>query len=118
MPIAVVTFDDPQHEDIVLLGQTGFLQFFDMRFLGSQHAVELVPNASFPNAGKSSQHSSMTLGVPLVRPNNPCNGHFTPEKLLDTKNCFRNGPLCEGFDLPAAARILKSCQASQTEVFD
>ncbi|MEK6261924.1 MAG: hypothetical protein AABP62_25275 [Planctomycetota bacterium] len=50
MPVAVVTFDDPQHEDIVLLGQTGFLQFFDMRFLGSQHAVELVPNASFPGA--------------------------------------------------------------------
>ena len=48
MPVAVVTFDDPLHEDIVLLGQTGFLQFFDMRFLGSQHAVELVPNASFP----------------------------------------------------------------------
>jgi len=50
MPVAVVTFDDPQHEEIVLLGQTGFLQFSDVQFLGHDHAVELVPNASFPGA--------------------------------------------------------------------
>lgn len=48
MPVGVVTFDDPAHEEIVLLGQTGFLQFFDVRFHGHQHIVELDANESFP----------------------------------------------------------------------
>lgn len=46
MPVGVVTFDDPANDDIVLLGQTGFLQFFDTRFLGANHFVELVPNST------------------------------------------------------------------------
>lgn len=44
MPVGVVKFDDPANDDIILLGQTGFLQFFDTRFLGAKHFVELVPN--------------------------------------------------------------------------
>ena len=47
MPVAVVAFDD-EHEEVVLLGQTGFLQYFDVCFLGSDYSVELFPNASFP----------------------------------------------------------------------
>lgn len=44
MPVGVVTFDDPANDDIVLLGQTGFLQYFDTRFFGAKHFVELLPN--------------------------------------------------------------------------
>lgn len=46
MPVGVVTFDDPANNDIVLLGQTGFLQYFDTRFLGAKHFVELLPNGT------------------------------------------------------------------------
>ncbi|HZY88184.1 MAG TPA: aspartyl protease family protein [Gemmataceae bacterium] len=31
-----------------LLGQTGFLQFFDVTLFGARRAVELTPNATFP----------------------------------------------------------------------
>jgi hypothetical protein len=50
MPVGVVDFDDPRKEDIVILGCTGFLQFFNVRFLGSEHFVELLPNADFQRA--------------------------------------------------------------------
>ncbi len=30
-----------------LLGQAGFLEFFDVRFLGADHATELIPNRAF-----------------------------------------------------------------------
>jgi hypothetical protein len=48
MPVGVVTFDDPANDDIILLGQTGFLPFFDTRFFGADHFVELVPNGALP----------------------------------------------------------------------
>jgi hypothetical protein len=52
MPVAVVTFDDPSSEDIILLGQTGFLRFFDIRFLGGEHIVELISNETFSHANR------------------------------------------------------------------
>lgn len=46
MPVGVVAFDDPANDDIVLLGQAGFLQFFDARFFGAEHFVELRSNGT------------------------------------------------------------------------
>ncbi len=46
MPVGVVTFDDPANDDIVLLGQTGFLQYFDTRLYGAKHFVELMLNGT------------------------------------------------------------------------
>ncbi len=48
MPVGVVTFDDPANDDIVLLGQTGFLQYFDARLFGAKHVTELLPNGTLP----------------------------------------------------------------------
>ena len=48
LPVAVVTYPDLANEEIVVLGQSGFLEYFDVRFLGDAHVVELKPNASFP----------------------------------------------------------------------
>lgn len=48
MPVGVVSFDDPANDDIVLLGQTGFLQYFDTRLHGSKHLAELFPNDTLP----------------------------------------------------------------------
>ena len=48
MPVGVVTFDDPANDDIVLLGQTGFLQYFDTRLFGAKHVVELLSNDTLP----------------------------------------------------------------------
>jgi hypothetical protein len=31
-----------------LLGQTGFLEYFDVSFHGADHAATLIPNQSFP----------------------------------------------------------------------
>jgi hypothetical protein len=50
MPVGVVEFEDTRKEDIVILGCTGFLQFFNVRFLGSEHFVELLPNTDFQRA--------------------------------------------------------------------
>ena len=48
MPVSVVGIGDASDEEIVLLGQTGFLQYFDVRFLGQQHLIELHPNSGMP----------------------------------------------------------------------
>ena len=48
VPISVVTHDDPEQDEVLLLGQSGFLQFFDVRFCGAEYVVELKPNAKFP----------------------------------------------------------------------
>jgi len=50
MPVGVVEFEDPSQEEVVLLGQTGFLQYFDVRFYGHRHTIELHPNEAFPKA--------------------------------------------------------------------
>jgi hypothetical protein len=46
--LAVVASPDLASEETVVLGQTGFLEDFDVRFLGKARTVELKPNASFP----------------------------------------------------------------------
>lgn len=48
LPVAVVSYPDLASEETVVLGQSGFLEYFDVRFLGESHMVELKPNASFP----------------------------------------------------------------------
>ena len=48
LPVAVVTYPDLVSEETVVLGQTGFLEYFDVRFFGEAHVAELKPNASFP----------------------------------------------------------------------
>ncbi len=53
VPISVVTYEDPDQDEVVLLGQSGFLQFFDVRFFGAEHVVELKPNALFPKRAES-----------------------------------------------------------------
>jgi len=52
MPVSVVGFEDSSHEEIVLLGQTGFLQFFDVHFLGHEHQIELQPNCAMRSSIK------------------------------------------------------------------
>ena len=56
LPIAVVTHDDPDQNEVLLLGQSGFLQFFDVRFFGEEHLVELKPNAKFPRKPIRTDH--------------------------------------------------------------
>ena len=46
LPVGVVRFKDPANDDIILLGQIGFLQYFDTRFLGANHVVELRSNGT------------------------------------------------------------------------
>ena len=53
LPISVVTHESPDHDEVVLLGQSGFLEFFDVRFCGADHLLELKPNGSFPRRSKS-----------------------------------------------------------------
>lgn len=48
LPVAVVTYPDLVNEETVVLGQSGFLEYFDVQFLGDAHVVELKPNTSFP----------------------------------------------------------------------
>lgn len=48
MPVSVVGFGDESDEEMVLLGQTGFLQYFDVRFLGHEHLIELRANSAMP----------------------------------------------------------------------
>jgi hypothetical protein len=48
LPVAVVSYPDLASEETVVLGQAGFLEYFDVRFLGKARTVELKPNASFP----------------------------------------------------------------------
>ena len=48
LPVAVVTYPDLVSEETVVLGQSGFMEYFDVRLLGDAHVVELKPNASFP----------------------------------------------------------------------
>lgn len=48
LPVAVVSYPDLVSEETVVLGQSGFLEYFDVRFLGEAHLVELKPNVSFP----------------------------------------------------------------------
>ena len=38
----------PDQDEVLLLGQSGFLQFFDVRFCGAEYVVELKPNTKFP----------------------------------------------------------------------
>ena len=45
--VSVVHYDDPA-EQPVLLGRTGFLQFFNAEFRGADHEVVLEPNEMFP----------------------------------------------------------------------
>lgn len=52
VPISVVTYDDPDQDEVLLLGQTGFLEFFDVRFFGAEHLLKLKPNAQFPRCPK------------------------------------------------------------------
>ena len=48
LPVAVVTYPELASEEIVVLGQTGFLEYFNVRLFGNEHVVDLKPNASFP----------------------------------------------------------------------
>ena len=48
MPVSVVGLEGAADEEIVLLGQTGFLQYFDVSFLGHQHLIELRANSGMP----------------------------------------------------------------------
>ena len=48
MPVSVVGLEDAADEDMVLLGQTGFLQYFDVSFRGHQHLIELRANSGMP----------------------------------------------------------------------
>ena len=52
LPVSVVGFGDSSDEEIVLLGQTRFLQYFDVRFLGLEHWVELRSNSGMPFKAK------------------------------------------------------------------
>ncbi len=45
---AIVGFKDVPFMRWPLLGLTGFLQFFDVTFLGQNHEVIITPNSSFP----------------------------------------------------------------------
>ncbi len=38
----------PGGQGVVILGRTGFLEYFDVLFRGDKHEVVLTPNASFP----------------------------------------------------------------------
>ena len=48
IPVAVVSYRDLVNEEVLVLGQTGFLEYFDVRLFGKEHVIELKPNASFP----------------------------------------------------------------------
>ena len=41
MPVGVVDVDDPEQNYLILLGWTGFLEHFDLTFLGQRRCVEL-----------------------------------------------------------------------------
>ena len=55
LPVGVVTYPKLASEEIVVLGQTGFLQYFDVRHFGNDHVVELKPNVSFPKKRRGSK---------------------------------------------------------------
>lgn len=57
LPISVVTYDDPDQNEVLLLGQSGFLQYFDARFIGDAHIVELKPNPKFPRKRIPTDHT-------------------------------------------------------------
>ena len=54
MPVAVVNYPEASNEELVVLGQTGFLEFFDVRLFGEEHVFELKANASFPKMRRRS----------------------------------------------------------------
>ena len=54
LPVAVVDYPKTSNEELVVLGQTGFLEHFDIRLFGKEHIVELKPNASFPKKRRRS----------------------------------------------------------------
>ncbi|MFM9959632.1 MAG: hypothetical protein ACKV2Q_00195 [Planctomycetaceae bacterium] len=54
LPVAVVKYPETSNEELVVLGQTGFLEYFDVRLFGDEHVVELKPNASFPKKRRRS----------------------------------------------------------------
>ncbi len=41
MPVGVINVDDPEQNYLVLLGWTGFLEYFDLTFFSQKHCVEL-----------------------------------------------------------------------------
>lgn len=40
----------PEEQNVVILGRTGFLEYFDVLFRGKAHEVVMTPNRSFPRA--------------------------------------------------------------------
>lgn len=52
VPISVVTYDDPDQDEVLLLGQSGFLEFFDVQFFGADHLLDMKPNRRFPRPTK------------------------------------------------------------------
>lgn len=54
MSVAVVNYPEASNEELVVLGQTGFLEYFDVRLFGEEHVVELKANASFPKKRRRS----------------------------------------------------------------
>lgn len=54
LPVAVVDYPAISNEELVVLGQTGFLEYFDVRLFGEEHVVELKPNVSFPKKRRCS----------------------------------------------------------------
>ena len=54
LPVAVVEYPDDSQEEIIALGQLGFLEHFDVRFFGDAHVLELKPNTRFPKQRRRS----------------------------------------------------------------
>ena len=54
MPVAVVEYSQSSNDEVVVLGQTGFLEYFNVRLFGEEHVVELKANASFPKKRRRS----------------------------------------------------------------
>ena len=54
LPVAVVNYPETSSDELVVLGQTGFLEYFDVRLFGEAHVVELRANASFPTKRRRS----------------------------------------------------------------
>lgn len=45
--VGIVDYGNPALEDTVILGHSGFLEFFDADFHGADRFVELLPNSDF-----------------------------------------------------------------------
>ena len=48
-PVAVVEYQDPDQEEVIL-GRTGFLEYFNTEFRGADHEVVLEPSGRFPGS--------------------------------------------------------------------